>query len=207
MTDTTWTDIIEKEAGRYFSRFDSEEALQKEWASWESLSDDVNAFLSESALVELPPQAVYTQLVNLFETRPRIRGRFKALVGFQDGAKLKDALLRLVKTKEHGDPGRKIRAVGLGGLGRATASELLCLWRPYRFLPQNAVTCSALAKLTGVYRKNDVAGLPYDAFLDLAGTLEAAFRSRAAAVFPSCAERIKKRRYLYVYGFLGAIKK
>ena len=104
---------------------------------------------------------------------------------------------------EAGDEGRRIEAAGLGGLGRATASELLCLWRPYRFLPQNTATCAAVAALAGVYKKRDIEEFPYDAFMDLAATFEGAFRAEAEGAFPEFREALKARRYLYFYAFLS----
>jgi len=131
-----------------------------------------------------------------------MRGRFKSLLSYHEGDKLKDALVRLVTTKELGDPGRRIDAMHLGGLGRATGTEILCLWRPYRFLPQNAASCETLAKLTGLYKRKELAELPYDVFMDLVGTLEGVFRAQGAAAWPALIDSMRDRRYLYFYSFL-----
>ncbi len=198
-----WTDGAAKAARAYFSGLASRDACARAWEPWEELQAAVAAFLDARALAALPAVEVYGRLVALFEHRPRMRARFKGLLCFQDGERLKQALLRLVTAREAGDEGRRIEAMGLGGLGRATASELLCLWRPYRFLPQNTATCAAVAALSGVYKKRDIDELPYDAFLDVAGTFEGAFRAEAERVFPDLREPLKARRYLYFYAFLS----
>jgi hypothetical protein len=202
MQQTTWTDLTEREAQAYVGAFPTLEALKAAWLPWEELAVAVKAFFRVESLRDLPGTGVYAGVVNLFESRPRVRGRFKSLLAFHDGERLKEALIRLVTTAERGDPGRRIDALGLGGVGRATASELLCLWWPYRFLPQNAASCEALAKLVPLYRKKELAELPFDAFMDMAGTLEGAFRARAAARWPELAEGMRERRYLYFYAFL-----
>jgi hypothetical protein len=202
MADATWTGETERAARAYFSGFSSEEDLRKAWLPWEELAAAVKEFLTVEALRALAGTEVYSRLVALFADRPRMRGRFKSLLSFQEGERLRDALLRLVTTREHGDPGRRIDAMNLGGIGRATASELLCLWWPYRFLPQNAASCAALATLTGLYKRRDLAELPYDVFIDLAGTLEGVFRAQAVAVWPHLGDSLRDRRYLYFYAFL-----
>ncbi len=198
-----WTDGAAKAARTYFSGFPSREACARAWEPWEALQAAVAAFLDARALAALAPADVYGRLVSIFEGRPRMRARFKGLLCFQDGERLKQALLRLVTAREAGDEGRRIEAAGLGGLGRATASELLCLWRPYRFLPQNTATCAAVAALAGVYKKRDIEEVPSDAFMDLAATFEGAFRAEAEGAFPEFREALKARRYLYFYAFLS----
>jgi hypothetical protein len=198
-----WTDGVAKAAEAYFGTLGSKDACVEAWRPWEELQNAVAKFLDERALKALESTAVYTSLVALFEDRPRMRARFKGLLCFQDGDRLKQALLRLVTTREAGDEGRRIAAMDLGGIGRATASELLCLWRPYRFLPQNTVTCAAVAKVTEVYKKRDIEEFPYDIFMDLAGSLEGAFRAAAERAFPELGEVLKARRYLYFYAFLS----
>lgn len=198
-----WTDGATRAAESYFAGFESKAACSEAWGAWEELQGAVAKFMDERALKALPGNEVYSSLVALFESRPRMRARFKGLLCFQDGERLKQALLRLVTTREEGDEGRRIAAMDLGGIGRATASELLCLWRPYRFLPQNTLTCAAVAKLTEVYKKRDMEEFPYDAFMDLAGTLEGAFRAVAERTFPALRDPLKARRYLYFYAFLS----
>ncbi len=198
-----WTDGVTRAAKAYFADFASKDACVEAWHAWEELQGAVAKFLDERALKALPGNEVYSSLVALFESRPRMRARFKGLLCFQDGERLKQALIRLVTTREAGDEGRRIAAMDLGGIGRATASELLCLWRPYRFLPQNTLTCAAVAKLTEVYKKRDIEEFPYDAFMDLAGTLEGAFRAAAEGAFPELREKLKAGRYLYFYAFLS----
>lgn len=202
MSETTWTTETEQAAGSYFQRFQSLAELREVWQPWDELSCAVENFLSEEALRSLDGKEVYSRVVALFDGRPRIRGRFKSLVNFQDGDRLKEAFLRLVKTRECGDPGRRIDAMNLGGVGRATASELLCLWWPYRFLPQNAECCGALAKLVPLYKKRDISDLPYDAFMDLVSTLEVVYRNQAVVTWPDAEEELKACRYLYFYVFL-----
>ncbi len=203
MTGATWTGETERAAAAYFRRFQSLAELQTVWQPWDELVVAVKAFLNVEALRSLPATEVYSRVVGLFEGRPRIRGRFKSLLAFHDGERLREALIRLVTTRERGDPGRRIDAMGLGGVGRATASELLCLWWPYRFLPQNAASCGAMAKLVQLYRKKDLAELPYDVFMDLAGTLEEAFRGQAVAAWPGVAGAVQEGRFLYFYAFLS----
>jgi hypothetical protein len=60
-----------------------------------------------------------------------------------------------------------------------------------------------MAKLVQCYRKKDLAELPYDVFMDLAGTLEEAFRGRAIAAWPEVAEEVAEGRFLYFYAFLS----
>jgi hypothetical protein len=203
MTEATWAGETERAAETYFRQFQSVAELRAVWRPWEELALAVKEFLSVEALRALPATGVYAQVVGLFEGRPRIRGRFKSLLAFHDGERLREALIRLVTTRERGDPGRRIDAMGLGGVGRATASELLCLWWPYRFLPQNSASCGAVAKLVQLYRKKDLAELPYDVFMDLAATLEEAYRGRAIAVWPDVAAEVQERRFLYFYAFLS----
>lgn len=204
MTETQWTEKLRTAAAAYINGFEDLGALEAVWAPWDGLCEDVVTFLKPAHLKALPAEAVYSGLVDIFQNRPRMRGRFKALVGFQDGQKLRDALLRLVTAREGGDPGRRVSAMQLGGIGRATATELLCLWWPYRFFPQNSQTCRALAGLVEVYTKRDLAEFPYDAFLDLVATLEADFRALVIEAWPETAEVLKLRRYLYFYAFVTA---
>ena len=203
MADRGWTMGVARLAREYFGGFSSREELQAAWRPWVELTAAVAEFLTAENLKALEPDHVYSRIVNLFEDRPRMRGRFKSLLCFQDGGRLKEALLRLVTVREHGDRGRRIDALDLGGLGRATASEILCLWRPYRFLPQNTVTTAALARLTEVYRARDLVEMSFDMFMDLAGSLEEGFRGAAAARWPELAEQMRDRRYLYFYAFLS----
>jgi len=206
MTEQSWTGELRKAAASYLGRFADAGELRAAWKPWEELSERVREFLSRENLKELDGKEVYHRVVSLFEDRPRIRGRFKALVSFQEGDKLREALLRLVTAREKGDRGRRIEALGLGGLGRATASEILCLWWPYRFLPQNTLTCRALAKLVPVYRKSDITALPYDSFMDLAGTLLEPFTEEAGRKAPDFSESLVEKRFLYFYAFLSDLK-
>ena len=206
MTDQTWTGETRKAVVSYLGRFAETEEMRSAWKPWKELSERVRTFLSRKNLKELPGEEVYLRVVSLFEDRPRIRGRFKALVSFQEGDKLREALLRLVTAREKGDRGRRIEALGLGGLGRATASEILCLWWPYRFLPQNTVTCRAIAKLVPVYRKGDITALPYDSFMDLAGTLLEPFTEEVSRKAPELTENLMEKRFLYFYAFLSDLK-
>ena len=202
MEGGSWTGIVDKAARAHFEAFGSAEAARAAWLPWEELSDAVKAFLKVEALGALDGTEVYRRVVGLFESRPRVRGRFKSLLAWHDGERLKEALIRLVSTREGGDPGRRIDALGLGGVGRATASEIMCLWWPYRFLPQNAATCEKMAKLTELYRKRDLAEMPYDIFMQFAGTFESAFRAQGGAVWPELAPKLNERRFLYFYIFL-----
>ncbi len=198
----SWTSALQASAWAFFSKIGSEQALRTHWAPWESLSEEVSSFLEAENLRSVPGEEVYRRVVDLFQTRPRIRARFKALLAFHEGEKLREALLRMIAVREQGDPGRRITALHLGGLGRATASELLCLWWPYRFLPQNAASCKGLARMVPVYRRRDLEELPYDSFLSLAGTLERSFRETAVELIPGVKGWITERRYLYFYAFL-----
>jgi hypothetical protein len=191
-----WSDDFLKFLQNRFGVEPKREEIETRFAWVGELHAQARELLAPENLRAIPPHEVYARLKAL--NVPHCPIRITNLGRVNEAEKVVESLLKLLETQ--GGFEEKYRAAKIGQTGVVTISEILCVYRPMRFVLRNTAFTKAAAKVVPLYTKRALDELPYNEFLDTCGELAKVTENYLQPT--GLSDWARELRYLLLYAVL-----